>query len=344
MVKISTIGLDTAKSVFQVHGVDAAGEVVVRRQLRRSEVLKFFARLEPCLVGLEACAGAHYWAREIAALGHAVRLMPPSRVKPYVKRGSKSDASDAAGCCEAVTRPSMRFVPVKSVDQQAALMLHRARQLLVEQRTRLSNAIRAHMAEVGIAAAKGAAGFQALLAMLDNPQDHRAPPPLRPILGTLAEQWRDAGGQIAALEEQIGVWHKNDADSVRLATIPNIGPVIASAAVATTGDATRFKNGRQYSAWLGIVPSRSGTGGKTKLGPITKSGDRYLRQLLVIAATGLIRRVRKDPSLSPWLADLLTRMPAKQAAVAMANKLARIIWALLVTGQTYQAERLKATA
>jgi transposase len=344
MDKISTSGLDIAKSVFQIHGIDAAGEVVVRRQLRRSEVLKFFAKLEPCLVGMEACAGAHYWAREIAALGHDVRLMPPSRVKPYVKRGSKSDACDAAGCCEAVSRPSMRFVPIKSVEQQAALMLHRARQLLVEQRTRLSNAIRAHMAEVGIVATKGAAGFQALLAMLGDPRDNRAPPALRVILGTLVEQWRGAGAQIEALEKQIGAWHRSDADSVRLATIPNIGPIIASAAVATTGDATRFKNGRQYSAWLGIVPSQSGTGGKIKLGPITKSGDRYLRQLLVIAATGLIRRVRKDPTIWPWLAELLTRMPAKQAAVAMANKLARIIWALLVTGQTYQAERLKAAA
>ena len=344
MEKISTIGLDIAKSVFQVHGVDASGEAALRRQFRRCEVLKVFARLEPCLVGMEACAGAHYWAREIAALGHDVRLMPPSRVKAYVKRGSKSDASDAAGCCEAVTRPSMRFVPIKSVDQQAALMLHRARQLLVEQRTRLANAIRAHMAEVGIVAVKGAAGFQALLAMLDNPQDHRAPPALRPILGALVEQWRGAGTQIDALDGQIEAWHKRNADSVRLATIPQIGPIIASAAVATTGDATRFKNGRQYSAWIGLVPSQSGTGGKIKLGPITKSGDRYLRQLLVVAGAGLIRRVRKDPTLNPWLAELLTRMPAKQAAVAMANKLARIIWALLVTGKTYQAERLKAAA
>lgn len=339
MVEVSTIGLDIAKNVFRVHGVDAAGQVVIHRQLRRIEVVKFFARLAPCLVGMEACAGSHYWSREIAARGHDVRLMPPSRVKPYVKRGSKSDASDAAACCEAVSRPSMQFVPIKSVDQQAALMLHRARQLLVEQRTRLCNAIRAHMAEVGIVAAKGAAGFQALLAMLADPQDRRAPPALRPILGALVEQWRGAGAQIGALDRQILDWHTSHADSLRLATIPQIGPVIASAAVATAGDPTRFKNGRQFSAWLGLVPSKSGTGGKIKLGPITKAGDRYLRQLLVVAATGMIRRVRKDPALSPWLADLLARMPAKQAAIAMANKLARIIWALLVTGQSYQAHR-----
>jgi len=344
MEKISTIGLDIAKSVFQLHGVGAAGQVALRRQLRRSEVLKFFGKLEPCLVGIEACAGAHYWAREITALGHDVRLMPPSLVKPYVKRGSKSDASDAAGCCEAVTRPSMRFVPVKSIDQQAALMLHRARQLLVEQRTQLCNAIRAHMTEVGIVAVKGEAGFQVLLAMLGNPEDNRAPPMLRPILSVLVEQWRSAGAQIEAIDRQISAWHKSHSESLRLATIPQIGPVIASAAVATAGDATRFRNGRQFAAWLGLVPSKSGTGGKIKLGPITKAGDRYLRQLLVIAGAGLIRRVRKDPTLNPWLADLLTRMPAKQAAVAMANKLARIIWALLVTDCTYQTERLKAAA
>jgi len=344
MVEISTIGFDIAKNVFQLHGVDAAGQVTLRRQLRRSEVLKFFSKLKPCLVGLEACAGAHYWAREIKALGHDVRLMPPSLVKPYVKRGGKSDAADAAGCCEAVGRPSMRFVPIKSVEEQAALMLHRARQLLVEQRTRLSNAIRAHMAEVGIVAAKGEAGFQALLAMLDNPGDNRAPSALCPPLCELVKQWRSAGAQIEALDQQIAAWHKGNADSLRLATIPQIGPIIASAAVATAGDATRFKNGRKFAAWLGLVPSKSGTGGKITLGPITKAGDRYLRQLLVIAGAGLIRRVRKDPALWPWLAELLTRMPAKQAAVAMANKLARIIWALLATGQTYQAERLKAAA
>jgi len=342
MNEISIVGLDIAKNVFQLHGVDEGGQIVLRRQLRRSEVLKFFGKQKPCLVGLEACAGAHYWARAITALGHDVRLMPPSLVKPYVKRGSKSDAADAAACCEAVTRPAMRFVPVKSVEQQAALMLHRARQLLVEQRTQLSNAIRAHMAEVGIVAAKGESGFDALLAMLGNPHDTRAPQALRPILGVLVEQWRGAGAQIEAIDRQIAAWHKGNAESLRLATIPQIGPVIASAAVATAGDATRFRNGRQFAAWLGLVPSKTGTGGKIKLGPITKAGDRYLRQLLVIAGAGLIRRVRKDPSLNPWLADILARRPAKQAAVAMANKLARTIWALLATGATYQADRLKA--
>ncbi len=220
MGEVSTIGLDTAKRIFQVHGVDDAGAVVLRRQLRRGDMLKFFAKLPRCVVGMEACAAAHYWGREIAALGHEVRLMPPTRVKPYVKWGRKNDKVDAEACCEAVTRPSMRFVPLKTVEQQAALMMHRARQLLVEQRTRLGNAIRAHMAEVGIVAAKGEAGFAALLAMLGNPADRHVPAPMRPILVPLVEQWRSAGQQIAELERQIIAWHKGNADSQRLETIP----------------------------------------------------------------------------------------------------------------------------
>jgi transposase len=336
MIEVSIVGLDIAKRVFQVHGVDRAGEAVLRRQVRRDDLVKFFGKLSPCVIGLEACATSHYWARQLAALGHQVRLMPPTRVKPYVKWGRKSDKVDAAACCEAVTRPSMQFVPVKTEDQQAALMLHRARQLLVEQRTRLGNALRAHLAEFGIVAAKGAAGLAALLAMLADAQNPHVPAAIRPILAPLAVQWCCTREQIASLERQILAWHKSNADSVRLATIPQIGPIIASALVATAGDAKRFKNGRQFSAWLGIVPSQNGTGGKIQLGPITKTGDRYLRQLLVIAATGMIRRVRAEPDLMPWLAGLLARMPAKQAAVALANKLARIAWALLVKSQVYK--------
>jgi transposase len=337
MVEVSTIGLDIAKNVFQVHGVDAAGQVVLRRQLRRSAVLKFFGGLAPCLVGIEACAGAHYWAREIAALGHRVRLMPPARVTPYVKRGRKSDQADAAACCEAVGRPSMQFVPIKSVEDQAALMLHRARQLLIEQRTRLANAIRSHLGEIGVIASKGEAGFQALLALIGNADAPQLPSVIRPILRPLVEQWRGAGEQIAELDQQILAWHKSQADSVRLATVPQFGPIISSAILATAGDATRFKNGRQFSAWLGLVPSHSGTGGKTQLGPITKSGDRYVRQLLVVAASGLIRRARKDPAAAPWLAELLKRMPAKKAAIAAANKLARVAWVILAHGKPYKA-------
>jgi transposase len=336
MDKISTIGLDIAKSVFQVHGVGGDGAVVLRRQLRRSEVLKFFGQLSSCVVGMEACASAHYWARELAGLGHDVRLMPPTRVKPYVKWGRKNDQVDAAACSEAVTRPSMRFVPVKTVEQQAALMLHRARQLLIEQRTRLGNAIRAHLAEVGIIARKGAGGLSALLAMIAHPEDAHVPAVVRPILATLVAQWRAADEQIDALNEQIIAWHKNSADSLRLATIPQIGPIIASALVATAGDVTRFKNGRQFAAWIGLVPSQNSTGGKERLGAITKTGDRYLRQLLVVAASGMVRRVRVKPTVSPWLAQLLARKPAKQAAVALANKLARIAWAVLAKGETYR--------
>jgi transposase len=337
MDKVITMGLDIAKNVFQLHGVDDAGRVVIARQLRRGEVLKFFAKQPACLVGMEACASAHYWAREIAALGHEVRLMPPTRVKPYVKWGKKNDAVDAAACCEAVTRPSMRFVPIKTPDQQAALMTHRARQLLVEQRTRLGNAIRAHLGEFGIVARKGAAGLAALLQLLDSERDEHVPAAIRPILRPLVEQWRCAEAQIVVLERRIAAWHKGNADSLRLATIPQIGPVIASALVATAGDATRFKNGRQFAAWIGLVPKQNSTGGKERLGGITKTGDRYLRQLLVVAASGMIRRVRANPALSPWFARLLARKPAKQAAVALANKLARIAWALLAKGGTYRA-------
>lgn len=335
MDKISTVGFDIAKNVFQVYCVDKAGQVVVCRRLRRSEVVKFFGKLPHCVIGMEACASAHHWARELVALGHDVRLMPPTRVKPYVKWGRKNDQVDAAACAEAVMRPSMRFVPIKTVEQQAALMLHRARQLLIEQRTRLGNAVRAHLAEVGIVTRKGAGGLCALLAMVAHPQDSQIPAVLRPILAGLAAQWHAADAQIELLNEQIVAWHKTNADSQRLASIPQIGPIIASALVATAGDVTRFKNGRQFAAWIGLVPSQHASGGKERLGGITKTGDRYLRQLLVIAASGMIRRVRAKPTLSPWLAQLLVRKPVKQAAVAFANKIARIAWAVLASGKTY---------
>lgn len=336
MSEVSTIGLDIAKRVFQVHGVDAAGAVVWRRQLRRTEVVKFFAALPPCLVGLEACGTAHHWGREIAALGHRVRLMPPTRVKPYVRWGKKNDKVDAQACCEAVSRPSMQFVPLKSVSEQAALMIHRGRQLLVEQRTRLGNAIRAHLAELGIVARKGQAGFAALLAMIERPEGDHLPAAVRPVLAVLAEQWRSLGSQIAALERQIRVWHQRNPDSRRLATIPQIGPILASALVATAGDARRFKSGRQFAAWIGLVPRQNSTGGTQRLGSITKAGDRYLRQLLVVAATGLIRRARANPEIAPWFARLLARMPARKATVALANKMARIAWALLTQKTTYR--------
>jgi transposase len=342
MKEISTIGLDIAKHVFQVDGGHAGGETVLRRQVRRSELLKFFRKLPPCVVGLEACAGAHYWGREIAALGHEVRLMPPTRVKPYVSRGRKNDRADAAACREAMSRPNMKFVPLKTVEQQAALALHRARQLLIAQRTQLRNAIRGHLAEFGVVASKGESGFKALLALLAQGEDTIVPAAIRPILAPLTAQWRMAVDQIAVLERQIADWHKTNSDSRRVATIPQFGPIIASAFVTTVSEPARFKNGRQCSAWIGLVPSQNSTGGKTSLGPITKCGDRYLRQLLVVGASGLIRRVRQDPSVSPWVAELLKRMPAKKAAIAVANKMARTAWAVLVSGQAYEPRSAKA--
>ena len=340
MGQVSTIGLDIAKRMFQVHGVDESGAVVLRRQLRRADLLRFFAKLPCCLVGIEACAAAHYWAREIAALGHMVRLMPPTRVKPYVKWGRKNDKVDAEACCEAVTRPSMRFVPLKTVDEQGALMMHRIRQLLVEQRTQLSNAIRAQMSEIGLVAAKGEAGFAALLAMLDNPDDGHVPAPIRAILALLVAQWRSAGAQIDQIEAQILAWHKVNANSRLLDTIPQFGPILSTAMAATIGDAARFDSGRRLSAWIGIVPKEDSTGGRQHLGGITKTGDRYLRQLLVVAASGMIRQVRARPEKNPWFAGLLERMPPKKAAVALANKMARIAWAVLVHRTPYRAPAL----
>jgi transposase len=344
MEEVNTIGLDIAKSVFQVHGIDSAGQVVVRRQLRRGEVLKFFQKLPPCVVGMEACASSHYWGREIAALGHDVRLMPPTRVKPYVKWGKKNDQVDAAACCEAVQRPCMQFVPIKTPDQQAALLLHRARKMLVNQRTQLGNAIRAHLAEFGIVTAKGEGGVSALLAMVSNPEDKLVPAAIRPILAILVEHWRAGDARIAALDRQIAAWHKSHDDSRRVATIPQIGPIVASALAATAGDAARFKNGRQFAAWLGLVPSQNSTGGKERLGRITKTGDTYVRQLLVVAAIGMIRRVRVNPAISPWFAQLLARKTPKQAAVALANKMARMAWAILAKGGVYKAPDLATAA
>ena len=263
--------------------------------------------------------------------------MPPTRVKPYVKWGKKNDKVDAQACCEAVTRPSMQFVPLKSEPEQAALMTHRARQSLVEQRTRLSNAVRGQMAEIGIIARRGQAGFAALLAMIEHSRKPHLPPEIRPVLAVLAAQWRSLGPQIAGLEQQILAWHKSHADSLRLATIPQFGPILSSALLIAAGDARRFSSGRQFAAWIGLVPAQNSTGGKQRLGGITKAGDRYLRQLLVIAATGLIHRARANPEISPWFARLLARLPPRKATVALANKMARIARALLAKQTTYRA-------
>jgi transposase len=337
MDKVITIGLDIAKTVFQVHGVDADGAVVVRRQLRRAELLKFFGKISPCLVGLEACATSHYWARQIAALGHEVRLLPPAHVKPYVKLGKKNDAADAAAICEAVTRPHMQFVKVKTADQQAALTLHRARDLLVGQRTMLICAIRAHLAEFGIIAAQGKGSFAGLVARLRSEEGCGLPQAAQSAIKLLATQIDDSNAKIDALEREIVARHRADEVSRNLATIPGIGPIIASAMAAAVPDAAMFKSGRQFAAWLGLVPRQNSSGGKDRLGGITKAGDRYLRRLLVIGATGLIRYKRDNvPGGLAWLTKLLGKKPVRLVTVALANKMARIAWAVMTSGEVYR--------
>ncbi|MGI9462766.1 MAG: IS110 family transposase [Aestuariivirgaceae bacterium] len=333
---VSTIGLDIAKSVFQVHGIDASGEVVVRRQLRRRQLLRFFEKLGPCVVGIEACATAHYWGREIAALGHEVKLMPAHYVKAYVKRG-KNDAADAAAICEAVQRPTMRFVGLKSTEQQSVLMLHRTRELLVRQRTMLVNAIRGHMAEFGIVAPVGLPRIKELLAVIADRHDHRLTPGARACLESLARQLLSLHQEICAADKRLQAWHRSSERSQRLATIPGIGPVTATALAASITDPEVFRSGREMAAWIGLVPRQNSTGGKLRLGRISKQGDQYLRWLLVAGAMSVIRHARrKDTANQPWLDDLIARRPAKVAAVALANKMARIAWVLLRQGGTYR--------
>ncbi|MEE9587561.1 MAG: IS110 family transposase [Hyphomicrobiaceae bacterium] len=334
-MEVSTIGLDIAKSVFQVHGVDGSGATVMRRQLRRRQLLGFFAKQPPCLVGMEACATAHHWAREIGALGHEVRLMPPHYVKPYVKR-NKNDAADAEAICEAVTRPTMRFVAVKSTEQQGVLMLHRTRELLVRQRTMLVNAIRAHMAEFGIVARVGLPQVKALLAVIADEEDGRLPPLARTCLAGLAAQLMSLEREIAAAERRIHAWHRANEASRRLETIPGIGPITASALAASIADPSVFKNGRELAAWIGLVPRQSSTGGKERMGRISKQGDHYLRWLLVAGSMTVIRHAKRRGTANPWLAELIAGKPTKVAAVALANKMARMAWALLSHGGTYQ--------
>jgi transposase len=335
MEQVTTIGLDLAKNVFQLHGVDAAGNVLLRKQLRRGDVLRFFAGLSPCLVGMEACATAHYWARELAKLGHTVRLMPPAYVKPYVKRG-KTDAADAEAIAEAVTRPTMRFVAVKTAEQQAILMLHKVRDLLVRQRTMLINALRGHLAEFGIIAARGPGGVTAAIAALHEAQDG-LPMLARVALHGLVDQLRIVRDEVVKVEKRIVAHHRADDASRRLATIPGIGPITASAIAAAVPDATLFKSGRQFAAWLGLTPRTHSSGGKERLVGITKQGDGYIRRLLVIGATAVIRLARQDNASKAWAAKLLERKSARLVSVALANKTARIAWALLARNQSYVA-------
>lgn len=335
MEKVSTIGLDLAKNVFQVHGIDVQGKVVVRRQLRRAEVLSFFAKLAPCLVGMEACATAHYWGRELIKLGHTVKLMPPAYVKPYVKRG-KTDAADAEAIAEAVTRPTMRFVAVKTVDQQAILMLHKVRDLLVRQRTMLINALRGHLAEFGIVAIRGPAGIKAAIEELHLMQNS-LPALARVALHRLVDRLEAVGAEIRKAEKEILAWCRDDAVSRRLMTIPGIGPITASAIVAAVPDASLFRSGRQFAAWLGLTPRPHSSGGKERLGGISKQGDGYIRRLLVTGATAVIRLARQGNPSKVWATRLLDRKPARVVSVALANKTARIAWVVLTRGESYRA-------
>jgi transposase len=335
MGEVSTVGLDIAKSVFQVHGVDVDGAVVICRRVSRAKVLEFFAALRPCLVGIEACPTAHHWSRQLSALGHTVKLMPPSYVKAYVKR-SKNDANDAAAICEAVTRPSMRFVATKSEQQQSGLMLHRSRQLLVRQRTMLSNAIRGHMAELGVISAKGRNGTAELLKIIANEGDDRITVVARFCLDALARQYVALAAEIGAIEKRIHAWHRSCEESLRLEGIPGVGPIVATALVAEVGDWQAFSSGRNLAAWIGLVPKQHSTGGKERLGGISKQGNRYLRWLLVAGAMAVIRYARQHGSKRLWLARIMERRPIKVAAVALANKIARMAWAMMVRSERFK--------
>ena len=336
MHTITTIGLDIAKSVFQVHGIDAQGQMVIRRQLKRRYVLTFFQKLPPCLVGIEACASSHHWSRELKALGHTVRLMPPAYVKPYVKR-QKNDATDAEAICEAVTRVNMRFVATKTPEQQSCLMLHRTRHLFIRQQTAVINSIRAQLAEFGIVAPVGRKGVEELLRVVADPSDKRVPDVARACLVALGSQLLSLKEQILEFDRTIMAWHRSDGASRRLDAIPGVGPMLATALVASVADPRVFRSGRNFSAWVGLVPKQHSSGGKDRLGSISKQGDRYLRSLFMAGALSVIRYAKIHGSKHrPWLTALLARRPTKVAAIALANKIARMAWAMMARGERYR--------
>ena len=336
MQTVTTIGLDIAKSVFQVHGVDAEGNVLIRRQLKRRYVLAFFQKLSPCLVGIEACATSHHWSRELTALGHSVRLMPAAYVKPYVKR-QKNDAADAEAICEAVTRPNMRFVETKTPEQQSCLMLHRTRHLFIRQQTSVINAIRAHMAELGIVTPVGRKGVEQLLAIATDASDRRVTEVARACLAALGAQLRMLKTQILEFDRRIMAWHRSNETSRRLDELPGVGPALATALVASVANPKAFRSGRNFSAWIGLAPKQHSSGGKDKLGSISKQGDRYLRSLFTAGALAVIRYAKiRGTQHRPWLTSLLARRPTKVAAIALANKIARMAWALMARGERYK--------
>ena len=337
-IKVSE--LDIAKDVFQVNCVNEMGEVVIRRRLRRSQVIGFFESLPPCLVGMEACATAHYWARELVALGHDVRLMPPRFVKPFVK-SQKNDAADAEAICEAVQRPTMRFVPIKSTEQQAALLLHRTRDLLIRQRSSLISSIRAHFAEFGIVTNHRIRDIERLLRLLTD-STTRLPMLAREMLEVLAAQLRDVAARVSAVEAKLLAWHRSSEVSRRLATIPGVGPITASAIAATVVDANQFSSGRQFAAWLGLVPQQRSSGGKERLGGISKRGDGYLRRLLIHGARAIVGwRKRSARTTDYWIGGLLNRRHMNVATVALANKSARVAWALMKYECEYDHRRAR---
>ena len=336
MQTVTTVGLDIAKSIFQVHCVDAAGQVVIRRQLKRRYVLAFFQKLPPGLIGIEACASSHHWSRELQALGHTVRLMPPAYVKPYVKR-QKNDATDAEAICEAVARANMRFVPTKTLEQQSGLVLHRTRHLFVRQQTSVINVIRAHLAEFGIVAPVGRHGIEELLGIVADPSDKRVPEIARACLAALGAQLRVLKARILEFDRMIMAWHRSSETSRRLDDCPGVGPALATALVAGVADPTAFRSGRNFSAWIGLVPKQYSSGGKDRLGSISKQGDRYLRSLFTAGALAVIRYAKIHGTRHrPWLAALLARRPTKVAAIALANKIARMAWAMMVKGERYK--------
>jgi transposase len=341
MGQITTVGLDIAKSVFQVHGIDANGEVVLRRRVMRARLLAFFSKLAPCLIGIEACATSHYWARELRKLGHEVRLMPPRYVKPYVKR-QKNDTADAEAICEAVSRPTMRFVEVKTPEQQSVLVLHGTRTMLMRHRVQLSNAIRGYMAEFGIVAPIGRLGLQALINVIHDETDDRVPAEARCCLQMMADQLRLVNEQILENDRRIRTSARATEVGRRLMAIPGVGPVLASAMVASVPDPSMFKSGRNLAAWIGLVPRQNSSGGKERLGGITKQGNRYLRHLLFIGAIAVIRYAERHGTRRPWLVKLMARRPTRVAAAALANKTARMIWAIMTSGQKYREPELRA--
>jgi transposase len=336
MSEISIIGLDLAELVFQVHAADDKGRCVLRKQLRRCELLRFFAGLAPCVVAMEACGSAHYWAREIDKLGHEARLLPPAYVKAYVKRG-KNDRIDAEAICEAASRPTMRFVPIKSMEQQSLTTLHRCRELLIKNRTMLVNALRAHLAEFGFVAAKGIGKLPDLIKIVSEAPAEALPDMTRAALSGFLEAIALIDAQLDGIERRLQAWRRANAQSKRLETAPGIGLIVATALCALVPDPKLFRNGRHFAAWIGLTPRLDGTGGKTRLGRISKAGDRTLRRLFVLGATSLLKSLaNKTTSLALWIQALLARRSRRAVTVALANKLARMAWAIMASGQAYR--------